>query len=231
LKSSLRSALVILTRNEIEGISVLFGKIPFDATDERFVVDGGSTDGTVEFFQERNITVLGQDERGRGAAFRVAMASTDSDYIIFYSPDGNEDPEDIPKLIDKMEEGYDMVICSRFLPEGANEEDDLVFPWRAWANRAFTKIANFLWGGRLTDSINGFRAIRKDAFNKLKPDGPGYVIEYQLSIRALKKELRVAEIPTIEGQRIGGESYAESLPTGFLFLRFLYRELKTRKNF
>ncbi len=231
MKLSFKSALVILTRNEIEGISSLFGKIPFDATDECFVVDGGSTDGTVAFVEERDITVVGQDERGRGAAFRIAMASTDCDYVIFYSPDGNEDPEDIPKLIDKMEEGYDMVICSRFLPDGANEEDDLVFPWRAWANRAFTAIANYLWGGRLTDSINGFRAITKDAFNKLKPDGPGYVIEYQLSIRALKKGLRVAEIPTVEGQRIGGESYAKSLPTGILFLQFLFRELKIGKNF
>ncbi len=231
MKLSFTSALVILTRNEIEGISALLGKIPIDATDECFVVDGGSTDGTVAFVEERDITVVGQDERGRGAAFRIAMESTDCDYVIFYSPDGNEDPEDIPKLIEKMEEGYDMVICSRFLPDGANEEDDLVFPWRAWANRAFTAIANYLWGGQLTDSINGFRAIRKDSFNKLKPDGPGYVIEYQLSIRALKKGLRVAEIPTVEGQRIGGESYAKSLPTGILFLRFLFRELKIGKNF
>ena len=228
---SARSSLVILTRNEIDGITALFDKIPIDVPDECFVVDGGSTDGTIEYFRDRGIRVIEQDVRGRGEAFRIAVNATDCDVLIFYSPDGNENPEDIPRLIDIMSEGYDMAICSRFLPDGENEEDDLLFPWRAWANRTFTMVANVLWGGRLTDSINGYRAVRREAFKQLNPDGPGYVIEYQLSIRALKSGMKLAEIPTCEGQRIGGESYAKSLPTGLLFLRFLLRELMIGRKF
>lgn len=226
-----RSTLIILTRNEIEGVSALFDRIPFSAADECLVIDGGSTDGTIEFFRGRGVRVIEQTVRGRGEAFRIAARESLGDYLIFFSPDGNEDPADIPRLLQKLYEGYDMVIGSRFLPDGANEEDDLMFPWRAWANRAFTFLANLIWQGRLTDSINGYRAIRKETFQMLNPDGPGYVIEFQLSIRALKLGVRLAEIPTQEGQRIGGESYASSLPTGLLFLRFLFRELFIGKKF
>lgn len=227
----MKSCLIILTLNEIEAVTALFDKIPMDATDACLVIDGGSTDGTIEFFKERQIPVVIQDKRGRGEAFRLAFRKSDADFLIFYSPDGNENPEDIVKLNEKMKQGFDMVIASRFLPEGANEEDDLLFPWRKWANQAFTLCANILWRGKLTDSINGYRAIRKDAFKRLNPDGPGFVIEYQLSIRAMKLKLKLAELPTCEGQRIGGESGAKSIPTGLLFIRFLLRELFLGNSF
>ncbi|GBD97526.1 MAG TPA: glycosyltransferase [Nitrospirae bacterium] len=227
-----KSSLVILTLNEIEGISALFDKIPFNEVDESFVVDGGSTDGTVEFFRERGVRVVSQKSRGRGEAFRIAERESSGDYLIFFSPDGNEDPGDIPGLLKLLDEGYDMAIASRFLPLAKNEEDDLRFPWRAWANRAFTFVANTIWNKNkyITDTINGYRAIKKEAFRRLKVDAPGFAIEYQISIRAMKLGLKIAETPTIEGQRIGGESTAESIPTGLLFLRFLFREIKIGRN-
>ncbi len=228
-----KSTLVILTLNEIEGISALFDKIPFDEVDEYFVVDGGSTDGTVEFFRERGVRIVSQKSRGRGEAFRIAERESSGDYLIFFSPDGNEEPGDIPKLLKLLDEGYDMAIASRFLPLSKNEEDDLRFPWRAWANRAFTFAVNTIWNTNkyVTDTINGYRAIKKEAFRRLKVDAPGFAIEFQTSIRSMKLGLKVGEIPTIEGQRIGGESTAKSIPTGLLFVRFLFREIKIGKNF
>lgn len=226
-----RSTLVILTRNEIEGVSAIFDRIPLSTADECLVVDGGSTDGTIEFFRQRGIHVIEQTVPGRGEAFRIAVREAQHEYLVFFSPDGNEDPADIPRFLTRLDEGYDLVIGSRFLPEGSNEEDDLRFPWRKWANRAFTITANILFGGKLTDSINGYRAIRKEAFQRLNPDGPGFVIEYQMSIRAMKIGLKVAEIPTHEGQRIGGESGSRSIPTGLLFIRFLIRELLVGRRF
>jgi hypothetical protein len=114
-----------------------------------------------------------------------------------------------------------------------NEEDGKMFPWRAWANRAFTYIANLLWnkGKYVTDTINGYRAIKKEAFNLLNLDAPGFAIEYQMSIRAMKAGLKIAEIPTVEGQRIGGESTAKSIPTGILFVKFLLREMMIGNKF
>ncbi len=230
----MKSSLIILTLNEIEGVRTLYDRIPFDAADECFVVDGGSVDGTMEFFKERGIRVVPQEIKGRGEAFRIAVKEAKGDYLIFFSPDGNEDPSDIPKLIELLTNGYDIAIASRFLPDSRNEEDDLLFPWRAWANRTFTYIANIIWNTNrnyITDTINGYRAIKKEAFNKLNIDAPGFVIEYQMSIRAMKSGLKVVEIPTIEGQRIGGESTAKSIPTGFIFMKHLLREIKNGRKF
>ena len=230
----MKSSLIILTLNEIEGVRTLYDRIPFDAADECFVVDGGSVDGTMEFFKERGIRVVPQEIKGRGEAFRIAVKEAKGDYLIFFSPDGNEDPSDIPKLIELLTKGYDIAIASRFLPDSRNEEDDLLFPWRAWANRTFTYIANIIWNTNrnyITDTINGYRAIKKEAFNKLNIDAPGFVIEYQMSIRAMKSGLKVVEIPTIEGQRIGGESTAKSIPTGFIFMKHLLREIKIGRKF
>ena len=230
----MKSSLIILTLNEIEGVRTLYDRIPFDAVDEYFVVDGGSIDGTVEFFRERGIKVVPQEIKGRGEAFRIAVKEAKGCYLIFFSPDGNEDPGDIPKLLELLTKGYDLAIASRFMPNSQNEEDDLRLPWRAWANRTFTYIANIIWNTNrnyITDTINGYRAIKKEAFNKLNISAPGFVIEYQMSIRAMKSGLKVVEIPTIEGQRIGGESTAKSIPTGLLFLRFLLKEIKNGRKF
>ena len=229
-----KSSLILLTLNEIEGLTILYDKLPFHSVDEYFVVDGGSTDGTVEFFQKKRVRVLPQKTKGRGEAFRIAAREAKGNHLVFFSPDGNEDPNDIPKLLDLLDQGYDMAIASRFLPGSRNEEGYLRFPWRAWANRAFTFIANAIWNVNrdyVTDTINGYRAIKKQVFDRFNIDAPGFVVEYQMSIRAMKLGLKIIEIPTIEGSRIGGESTAKSLPTGFLFLRYLLREIKIGKNF
>lgn len=229
--TALKSTLVILTRNEIEGVTALFDQLPLSTVDECLVIDGGSTDGTIEFFRNRGVHVIVQETKGRGEAFRIAAQEASGDHLLFFSPDGNEAPEDIPKFLKKLSEGYYLVIGSRFMPGGTNEEDHLRFPLRAWANQCFTMIANLLWGGRLTDSINGYRAITAKAFRKLNLDGHGFVIEYQMSIRALKCRLEIAEIPTREGQRIGGKTGAPSLPTGFRFLKLLLLEIRNGKLF
>lgn len=227
------SALAILTLNEIEGVRAIYEKIPFSAVDEVLVVDGGSVDGTIEFFKDRGIRVIIQEARGRGEAFKIAQKETKADTLIFFSPDGNEDPADIPRLIDKIREGYDMVIASRFKKGGHNEEDEILLPWRAWANRVFSLLANIFWnrGQYITDTINGFRGVTKQAFDRMKIDASGFVIEYQMSIRAMKLGLRVAEIPTFEDQRIGGESRAKSIPTGIVFLKHFLREIYIGKDF
>lgn len=226
-------SLVLFVLNEIEGLRALFPSLPFSAADEVFAVDGGSQDGSREFLAEHGIPVYVQTVPGRGEAFRMAVRIAKGDYLVFFSPDGNEDPADIPRLFQKLEAGSDIVIASRFLPGSRNEEDDLLFPWRAWANRFFTWISNLLWnrGPYITDTINGFRGVKKSSFLELALDAPGFVIEYQMSIRAMKRGLRVEEIPTREGDRIGGESTAGSLSTGLRCLTYLLREIWLGRRF
>jgi glycosyltransferase involved in cell wall biosynthesis len=227
----MKKTLVILTFNEIEGLRALWDRIPLTAADEVFAIDPGSTDGTLEFFAAKGMRAILQQKRGRGEAFRIAAQEAAGEVLCFFSPDGNEDPADIPRLFAKIEEGYDLAIASRFLPGSRHDEANAALPLRAIANRGFTLAAGLCFGGRIADTINGFRAIRTARFRELAPDAEGFAIEFQISIRAMKKKLRIAEIPTIEGDRIGGQSTAYSIPTGLKVLRVLLRELWIGRRF
>jgi len=225
LKKTPKSTLVILTRNEITGMTALIKKIPFNKVDEALVVDFNSTDGTKEFVRKNHLCLINQSQPGRGEAFRLAVAKAKGEHLVFFSPDGNEDSRDIPKLLELLDKGYDLAIASRFLPESRNEEDGQLLKFRAWANQGFTWLINRLWQGKLSDSINGYRAITKSAFKKLDLDASGYAIEFQMSIRALKLGLKIAEIPTKEGNRLGGQSGSIAVPTGLRFIKYLLREI------
>ena len=83
----------------------------------------------------------------------------------------------------------------------------------------------------ITDTINGYRGVTKRAMELMATDEDGFPIEYQMSIRSMKLELKVREIPTHEGQRLGGRSTAESLPTGMRFLRRLLSEIRAGRSF
>ena len=222
------ATVVVLTFNEIDGVTAVFPKLPLQAVDEILVVDGGSTDGTLEFFESRGIRVIRQPRRGRGEAFRLAVQHARNEFLVFFSPDGNEDPGDIPRLVEGLAAGYDMVIASRFMPGARSEDDDkFLFASRRWGNLLFTWLANVLCGRGIwiTDTINGYRAITRRAFGRLAPDAGGYAIEFQMSIRALQVGLRVLEVPTQESSRIGrGVSKLNAIPVGLKFLALLVRE-------
>jgi glycosyltransferase involved in cell wall biosynthesis len=221
--------LVILTFNEIEALPKIFDRIPLSCADETVAVDGGSTDGTVEFLKSKGIRVLTQPRRGRGVAFRVALEDGDAETICYYSPDGNEDPDDIPKVFDLLERGgHDLVVASRMMKGAHNEEDDQVLKLRKWVNQAFTILANAFWneGPWMTDTINGFRAVRAESLRRCACDADGFPIEYQMSIRMMKLGMSIGELPTYEAPRLGGQSTAHSWPTGVVFVKLLLSELR-----
>lgn len=221
----MKKTLVILTSNEIKGITALFKDIPFDKFDESFAVDWNSKDGTVEFLKERGIRVISQTKKGRGDAFRIAADESQGDILVFFSSDGNEDPADTIKLAESVESGNDMVIASRFMPGSRNDQEGLLFPYRAWGNKFFTFLVNLFFQGHLSDTLNGLRAVRKEKFKELKLDAEGFAIEYQMSIRALKLKQKIKEIPTQEKDRIGGKSNVGSFSVGSRLLKLLFKEI------
>jgi glycosyltransferase involved in cell wall biosynthesis len=231
-------ALCILTYNEVDCLKHIYPTIPQPGEDSGYdalyAIDGGSTDGSIEFYQSHNVNVIGQSRRGRGDAFLQAFDKIDADAYIFFSPDGNEDVNDIKKFRHYLEtQNADIVIASRMMAGAKNEEDDNLFRWRKWANKSFNWLANRLFNQRaadITDSINGFRAITKKAADQLKLDAVDYTIEYQMTMRAFKHNLNIIEFPTIEGQRVHGETQASSIPTGLRFLKALWHEYCTRAS-
>ena len=226
----------LLCKNENLSLSKIYKKLKKELSKIKinfFIMDGGSTDGSIEFYKKNKIKFFKQKEKGRGAAIIEAFKITKSDALIFFSPDGNENILDVKKIIKYLNEENDLVIASRMIKGARNEEDDKLFKFRKWANNIFNFLANLFFNKNnyITDSINGFRGLKKDKFTKLKCDENFYAIEFQMTIRSMKIGYKIKEFATIESDRIAGVSQAPSISTGITFIRALCREIIINKNF
>ena len=201
----------VLTLDEIDGVSEIMPKIKKEWADKIILVDGGSTDGTIEKAKELGFEVIHQKNKGEGNACRIGTDATDSDFVMFFSPDGNDVPEDIPKLIQKTKEDYDIVHISRF---GKNSISDDANWLDRFGNNMFTFLVNTFFGGNYTDALNGFRIIKRSLWNELKTDAQYLNVEQQTCIRLAKLKIPIFEIDGREPKRIGGERKMRPLTTG-----------------
>ena len=233
----MKTTLLVPTLNEIDGMKSVMPLVKREWVDQILISDGGSTDGTIEYAREKGYQVYVQKKRGIRYGYIEAWPLVEGDIVVTFSPDGNSIPELIPALIDKVREGYDMVIASRYLGEAKSEDDDLVSGFGNWL---FTKTANVLFGAHYTDVMVIFRAYRTALFGELGLDrDDAYAtperlfrtvlgIEPLLSVRAAKRRLRITEIPGDEPPRVGGERKLQVIRWGagyyFQFIReFLMR--------
>ncbi len=205
----------------------MFERIAWDRFEQTLVIDGNSKDRTADFYEAKNIHVHRQIRRGLGAAMMDARRLCTTDAIVFFHPDGNEDPADLIVIRAFLESGRDFVVASRMVPGAVNEDDHQVLRVRKWANRAFALIANILWSrgnNRTSDVTNGLRGIRCAAWDRLELDAEDLTMDYQMVIRALKKNVIITEFPTREGQRIAGATNFASVSTGVAELKLIWRE-------
>ena len=217
----MKTTLAILALNEIEGIQVVVPQIRREWVDEIIVVDGGSTDGTIEWCESQGLRVLRQRRRGYGAGMREVMEVATGDVVIEFMADGNCDPAAIPRLVKKMSEGYDLVVGSRYT-QGARSFDDT--PMTRLGNWGFTRMINILFGGSFTDAMMGYRAYRIAAFRTMEVDEDGLTFPTQGSIQFTKYGYKVAEVGASEPKRIGGVRKAHNFYTGWALLRMIARE-------
>ena len=215
--------LALYTLNEIDGLRVVMPRIRREWCDEIILIDGGSTDGTVEYARESGIPVYRQKEPRWGGAHREAYHRATGDIIIDFSPDGNSVPELIPVLIEKMREGYDMVVASRYTG-GARSEDDT--PVTGFGNHLFTGLVNFFFRAHFTDSLVIYRALRKSFLERagLVDVTLPQCVTVLTCIRAAKLGARTLDIPGDEPKRIGGKPKMNPLIDGLRVLSVILRE-------
>lgn len=217
----MKVSLIIFTWNEIDGMKVIMPRIKREWYDELIIVDGGSTDGTVEYARGHGYYIFLQNECGAGAAFREAIAKSTGDVVITFSPDGNSIPEMIPALTEKMKEGFDIVIASRYLDGAKSYDDDII---TAFGNWFFTAIVNLLFRADVTDVLVMYRAFKRRLVHDLKIDAKGVSWGTQILLRAARKRLKIDEIPADEPARIGGKRKMNPLRNGTRELIMITKE-------
>jgi glycosyltransferase involved in cell wall biosynthesis len=216
-----KTTLLLPTLNEIEAVSVIVPQIKRDWVDEIIVIDGGSTDGTVEFMQAQGLRVHSQSKRGFGQGMLQGMHIASGELVIEFMPDGNSIPADIPRVIEKLREGYDLVVGSRYLGPASSDDDDFLTGIGNWM---FTTIVNVLFRTDYTDVLTGFRGYRRSKALTLGMDAAGLSWPCQSSIRFARAGYKVIEIPADEPPRIGGERKMKPFKTGMEISELILRE-------
>ena len=228
------TTLVLLSYNEKPALEKLLPMLPLHLFDRVLAIDGGSTDGSLATYAAHGIPCRVQGARGRGNAFQLASEIVETERVVFLSTDGNENPADLALMLRYLDEGYDLVIAGRFILRGASSDDsDDPLRLRKLGNIAYSLIVRLLWGVRVWDAINGYRAFRSDAMRCLRLDAPLHEIELQSTIRAAKLGMKVKEFPTHELPRLGGvrKASAGTMILGWRIGYYLLREIVLGRRF
>ncbi len=231
----MKVTLVIPTLNEIIGMKEIMPKIKKEWYDQLLVIDGQSTDGTIEYCKQMGYPLVIQQKKGMRHAYMEALPYIEGDVILTFSPDGNSIPALIPECIKKMKEGYDMVIVSRYAQGAKSYDDDLITGFGNWMFSSV--LINLLHGAHYTDAMVIYRAYKRSLIYELGLDkNSSYEKEEKLfntnvswepllSIRAARKKLKIAEIPGDEPARVGGERKLQVWRWGAVFLYQTIREV------
>jgi glycosyltransferase involved in cell wall biosynthesis len=215
-------SLVTPTLDEAKNLPLVLPRIPA-WVDEIIVVDGRSTDDTVEVARALSpkVRIVLESRPGKGVALRSGFAAAKGDIIVMMDADGSMDPGEIASFVERLQAGADFVKGSRFMPGGGSSD---ISPLRKLGNWAFTVMVRTLYGGRYSDLCYGFAAFWRPVVPLLALDGDGFEIETQMNIRALRRRLVVAEVPSFESERCHGVSNLRTFPDGWRVLKTILRE-------
>lgn len=219
----MKTSIIVFELNEIDGMRAMMPQIKKEWYDELIIVDGGSTDGTIEFANKSGYALFVQREKGVGAALNEAIKKTTGDIILLYAPDGSFEVDRIPLMVEKINEGYDIVSITRY-GYGGKSFDDTVFT--AAGNRLFTAMVNLLFGAqfRVTDFLYTYVAFRRQLLKDLEVDTTLITGPQILMLRAIKGHKRILEVPGNEPKRIGGDVKVNKLGTAWIILTTILRE-------
>ena len=230
----MKVTLLVPTLNEIDGMKTVMPLVKKEWVHQILIVDGQSTDGTIEYAKEHGYEIVIQKKKGMRNAYMEAWPHITGDVVLTFSPDGNSIPELIPDCIAKMKEGFDMVIVSRYVGDAKSYDDDVI---TAFGNWLFSTLISLLHGHRYADAMVIYRAYSKQLIYDLDLDkdssytfeeklfGTNISWEPLLSIRAAKRNLKIAEIPGDEPAREGGDRKLQVLRWGAAYMFQVFREI------
>jgi len=209
-----RVALVIPTLNEEAPITAVIRAIPRDAVDEVIVVDSSSEDRTVARAREAGASVIVERERGYGRACAAGVrAAHDCGIIVFLDGDGSDRPELVPTLLAPILAGtHDFVIGTRTLGEREPGSMNTLQIAAGYAAGALTRL---LYGVAYSDMC-AFRAIRRDALERLGMREMTYGWNLEMQMRAARAGLRILEVPVAHRRRLAGASKVSGTVMGTL---------------
>jgi glycosyltransferase involved in cell wall biosynthesis len=228
------TTLVVLSYDEHDALEKLLPMMPLQLFDRVLAVDPGSRDGTLDLYRQHHIECAIQARRGRGNAFILAQERVATDQVVFFSADGNEDPRDLPRMLQHLREGYDMVVAGRYVLDGAQTDmSDDPLALRKLGGIACGLLVRLIWRAAVWDAINGFRGFQVSSMQRMRLDAAGHDIEFHSTIRAAKLGMKVHEFPTRELPRLGGQHKptASTWRLGWAMLRCLLRELRIGMRF
>ncbi|TSE27978.1 Undecaprenyl-phosphate 4-deoxy-4-formamido-L-arabinose transferase [Tepidimonas thermarum] len=211
-------SVVLPARNEAAAIGQTVARIrTLYPEAEIVVVDDGSTDDTARVAAEAGARVVRHPYgMGNGAAIKTGARAAKGDIIVFMDADGQHDPADIPRLLAKFDEGYDMVVGAR----GAGSQASV---GRGLANALYNRLASWMVDHPVADLTSGFRAVRADKFREflyLLPNGFSYPTTITMAF--FRSAYSVAYVPITAHKRIG-TSHIRPLRDGLRFLLIIFK--------
>ena len=192
----LTQSLVLIVWNELAGCQADVSLLPLATFDEVYAIDGGSTDGTVEFLQSQGIQVYRQSRKSLNAAYAEAVARSQCEAIVIFFPKATIDPAITTELSHRLDVGFELVVASRNLPGAHNEEDEQVFKPRKWGVAMLSHAVSILWrreGWRIRDVLHGVKGFTVASYRRMKISEVGVTIDLEMTVGAYRLAIRRAE--------------------------------------
>ncbi len=210
-------SIVLPARNEAAGLALLLPRLKDLSNVEVVVVDDGSTDQTAELCRQHGVEVVRHPySRGNGAAIKSGIRRARGDVLVFMDADGQHDVADIPRLLEAVGQGYDMVV-------GARDAGSQASFGRRMANGLYNRLSSWMVGHRIADLTSGFRAVRSHLareFLHLLPNGFSYPTT--LTMAFFRAGYSVAYLP-IRAARREGKSHISPMRDSVRFLIIIFK--------